>query len=86
VPTFRLTKRHRLPFPGAVGVAGQVVAVTLVPVITVQPVADVGIISNGQSTVYTATATGTNVDAPTWSVHGTPIADGGIYDIVTTGA
>jgi hypothetical protein len=56
------------------------------PVITVQPVADVGIISNGQSTVYTATATGTNVLAPTWSEDATPIADGGIYDIVTTGA
>jgi hypothetical protein len=56
------------------------------PTITVQPANDVGIISNGQSTVYTATATGTNVDAPTWSVDGTPIADGGIYDIATTGA
>jgi hypothetical protein len=54
--------------------------------ITVQPANDVGIISNGQSTVYTATATGTNVDAPTWSEDGTPISDGGIYDIVTTGA
>jgi hypothetical protein len=56
------------------------------PTITVQPANDVGIISNGDSTVYTATATGTNVDAPTWSVDATPIADGGIYDIVTTGA
>jgi hypothetical protein len=56
------------------------------PTITVQPANDVGIISNGQSTVYTATATGTNVDAPTWSEDGTPISDGGIYDIVTTGA
>jgi len=56
------------------------------PTITVQPANDVGIISNGQSTVYTATATGTNVQAPTWSEDGTPISDGGIYDIVTTGA
>jgi hypothetical protein len=56
------------------------------PTITVQPANDVGIISNGQSTVYSATATGTDVLAPTWSVDGTPIADGGIYDIVTTGA
>ena len=56
------------------------------PVITVQPANDVGIISNGQSTVYTATATGTNVQAPTWSEDASPIADGGIYDIVTTGA
>ena len=56
------------------------------PTITVQPANDVGIISNGQSTVYTATATGTDVLAPTWSEDGTPIADGGVYDIVTTGA
>jgi hypothetical protein len=56
------------------------------PTITVQPANDVGIISNGQSTVYTATATGTNVQAPTWSEDASPIADGGIYDIVTTGA
>lgn len=56
------------------------------PTITVQPANDVGIISNGDSTVYTATATGTNVQAPTWSVDATPISDGGIYDIVTTGA
>jgi hypothetical protein len=55
------------------------------PVITVQPVADVGIISNGQSTVYTGTATGTTISAFTWEVDGTPIADGGVYDIVTTG-
>jgi hypothetical protein len=56
------------------------------PTITVQPTNDVGIISNGQSTVYTATATGTNVQAPTWSEDASPISDGGIYDIVTTGA
>jgi hypothetical protein len=55
------------------------------PTITVQPANDVGIISNGQSTVYTGTATGTTISAFTWEVDGTPIADGGIYDIVTTG-
>jgi hypothetical protein len=55
------------------------------PTITVQPVADVGIISNGQSTVYTGTATGTTISAFTWEVDGSPIADGGVYDIVTTG-
>ena len=55
------------------------------PTITVQPANDVGIISNGQSTVYTTTATGTTISALTWSEDGSPIADGGIYDIVTTG-
>jgi hypothetical protein len=55
------------------------------PTITVQPANDVGIISNGQSTVYTGTATGTTISAFTWEVDGTPIADGGVYDIVTTG-
>jgi hypothetical protein len=58
------------------------------PTITVQPVADVGLINGDatrRTTVYTGTATGTTISAFTWEVGGTPIADGGIYDIVTTG-
>jgi len=58
------------------------------PTITVQPTADTGLINGDatrRTTVYTGTATGTTISAFTWEVGGTPIADGGIYDIVTTG-
>jgi hypothetical protein len=55
------------------------------PTIETQPGSQVGIISNGQSTVYTGTATGTTISAFTWEVDGTPIAGGGVYSIVTTG-
>jgi hypothetical protein len=70
----------------AVGaIVGVVLEGIVGPTITVQPTNDVGIISNGQSTVYTGTATGTTISAFTWEVDGSPIADGGIYDIATTG-
>jgi len=55
------------------------------PTITGQPVADVGIISNGQSTVYTTTATGTTISNLVWREDGSTIGHGGIYNIVTTG-
>lgn len=72
---------------GVVGVA--LLAAAGGPTITTQPVADIGLINGDltrRTTVYTAIASGTNVLAPTWSEDGSPIADGGIYDIVTTGA
>jgi hypothetical protein len=59
--------------------------VVLGPTITVQPANDVGIISNGQSTVYTTTATGTTISNLVWREDGSTIGHGGIYNIVTTG-
>jgi hypothetical protein len=60
-------------------------AFALGPTITVQPANDVGIISNGQSTVYTTTATGTTISNLVWREDGSTIGHGGIYNIVTTG-
>lgn len=59
------------------------------PTVDTQPVADVGLINGDparRSTVYTAVASGTNVQAPTWYEGASPVAHGGIYGIVTTGA
>lgn len=86
---------HSYTRNGAFYYSQRIVAVNVIaaavagPTIDTQPVADVGLINGDparRTTVYTATASGTNVQAPTWREDATPISDGGIYDIVTTGA
>lgn len=63
--------------PGAVG-----------PTIDTQPVADTGLINGDparRSTVYTVAATGDTISEIEWTVDGSPVSDGGIYDIVEAG-
>ena len=58
------------------------------PTIDTQPVADVGLINGDatrRSTTYTVEASGDTFVGITWNEDGSPISDGGIYDIVTTG-
>jgi hypothetical protein len=58
------------------------------PTIDTQPQADTGLINGDptrRTTVYTLAASGDTISAVTWSEDGTPISDGGIYDVATVG-
>lgn len=56
------------------------------PTITTQPTAATAVVDPSKAAAFTVAATGVGLDADSvvWEVDGSPVSDGGIYDIVTT--